>query len=364
MIPPEEAVKPLRVGGWARRVIGDARDASVGEIREGEEPRAFYLLEWWKKVIVMAGGPVVNLVLAAILFTVVLTGFGTPQQTLTVRDIVECVPAAGPVECAASDPASPAAVAGIRAGDTFVSVDGAPLETWGELTAYVAARPGQSVELVVDRAGEQVDLTLVPATRERPSVDAAGQPLLDADGEPIMESVGFMGVYALTEQVSQPPLAGIQLTGQYIGAMVPVILNLPGEVVEVGKAALGMQERDAQGIMGVVGVGRAAGEIASADVEGYGAQEKIADMLLLLGGLNLALFLFNMIPLVPLDGGHIASAIWQALKNFSARLRGASKPRPVDVARMMPLAYGVFGALIVMTVVLVFADIVAPVSLT
>ena len=116
--------------------------------------------------------------------------------------------------------------------------------------------------------------------------------------------------------------------------------------------------------MGVVGVGRTAGEIASAEVEGYGVPEKLADMLMLLGGLNLALFVFNMIPLVPLDGGHIASAVWQAIKNATARVRGAAKPHPVDVARMMPLAYGVFGALMVMTVVLVYADIVAPVTLT
>src|SRR6188768_509199 len=115
MIPPVDVVKPVRVRGWAGRVIGDARDASVSEIREGGDGRAFYHLEWWKKVIVMAGGPVVNLVLAAILFSVVLTGFGTPQQTLTVRDIVACVPAAGTAECAATDPASPAAAAGLEA---------------------------------------------------------------------------------------------------------------------------------------------------------------------------------------------------------------------------------------------------------
>jgi membrane-associated protease RseP (regulator of RpoE activity) len=115
--------------------------------------------------------------------------------------------------------------------------------------------------------------------------------------------------------------------------------------------------------MGLVGVGRAAGDIASAEVEGYGVKEKFADMLMLLGGLNLALFAFNMIPLVPLDGGHIVSALWQAIKNGWARLRKASAPRPVDVARMMPLAYGVFAILIVMTVVLVYADIVAPVRL-
>jgi Zn-dependent protease len=89
----------------------------------------------------------------------------------------------------------------------------------------------------------------------------------------------------------------------------------------------------------------------------------MADMLNLLAGLNLALFAFNMIPLVPLDGGHIASALWQGIKNGWARLRRLPKPRYVDVARMMPLAYGVFGVLIIMGAILVIADIVAPVSI-
>ena len=92
--------------------------------------------------------------------------------------------------------------------------------------------------------------------------------------------------------------------------------------------------------------------------------DKVAQMLLLLGGLNLALFAFNMMPLVPLDGGHIASAFWQAIKNRWAKVRDLARPAPVDVARMMPLAYSVFGVLILMSLVLVVADIVAPVRLT
>jgi membrane-associated protease RseP (regulator of RpoE activity) len=363
MIPPAEEVKPVTLRGAAGRLIADARDASVQEVREGEEHRAFYRLAWWKKVIVMFGGPFTNLVLAALLFTVVLTGFGLPQQTLTVRELVACVPAPGSVECAPDDPASPAVAAGIEPGDTVLSVDGVAMDSWKELTGYVAARPGEELTFVVDREGEHVTVVLTPAARERAVMDDAGEPVLDATGEPVMEEVGFMGIFATTELEQQPPLAGVQLTGQYLAAMAPVLVMLPVEVWDVARAALGITERDPAGIMGLVGVGRTAGDIASAEVAGYGVQEKFADMLMLLGGLNLALFAFNMIPLVPLDGGHIASAVWQAIKNAWAKLRGIPKPRPVDVARMMPLAYGVFGILILMTVVLLYADIVAPVRL-
>lgn len=364
MIPPADAVKPVRGTGWASRLIADARDASVAEVRNGEDSRAFYRLSWWKKVIVMAGGPLTNLVLAAILFTVVLVGIGIPQQTLTVRDVMACVPAAGTVECTADDPISPASQAGLMQGDTFVAVDGREVNAWRELTAYVAERPGETITFTIRRGEALMELSMTPAVRERAAVDDAGHPVVDEAGEPVMERVGFMGLYATTARVQQPPGAGVELTGDYIASMVPVVATLPVQVWHVSRAALGLEERSQESIMGVVGVGRTAGDIASAEVEGYGLTEKMADMLMLLGALNLALFLFNMIPLVPLDGGHIASALWQAVKNGWARLRGLARPAPVDVARMMPVAYGVFGLLILMTVVLVYADIVAPVQIT
>src|SRR5690606_2141956 len=128
---------PVRIRGGAGRLIADARDQSVMEIREGEEHRAFYRLAWWKKVIVMFGGPFTNLVLAALLFTIVLSGIGIPQQTLTVRELLACVPAAGTNECEGGEEPPPAQLAGLEPGDTFVSVDGLELKKWSDLTAYV-----------------------------------------------------------------------------------------------------------------------------------------------------------------------------------------------------------------------------------
>lgn len=363
MIPPADQVKPVTSRGWAGRLIGDARDAAVADMEPGDDERAFYRLSWWKKVIVMAGGPLTNLVLAALLFTLVLVGFGVPQQTLTVDGLVECVTVDEQGECVPGSPATPAQTAGIQAQDTFVSVNGAPLAGWSELVALVSDSPGEPLNVVVERDGELVEVTLVPAGRERPVVDADGNPVLNADGTPAVEVTGFMGVYSALENVKQDWTSGVTMTGDYLGLMAPIIVKLPVEVYHVARASLGLEERSRDSIMGVVGVGRAAGEIASADVAGYGIKEKTADMLMLLGGLNLALFMFNMIPLVPLDGGHIAAAVWQGMKNGWARLRRASAPRPVDVARMMPVAYGVFGLLIMMTIVLVYADIVAPVEL-
>ncbi|MDE0573398.1 site-2 protease family protein [Demequina sp. B12] len=364
MIPPEDRVKPVKVKGWPGRLIADARDVAVEDIQPGEDHRAFYHLAWWKKVIVMAGGPFVNLALAIVMFTLTLSLIGAPTTTLTVDEVVPCVPAQGSVECSSGDPASPAVEAGLQPGDTIVAVDGEDVTEWDQATAIIADAAGETIPVVVDRNGETVTLDVSPAERERTATDSNGQPLTDSDGNPQTEVVGYMGMYSDVQVLQQPLTAGTVLAWDYLGQTMKVIATLPEQLYHTTRAAFGLEERDASSVIGVVGVGQVAGEIASADVEGYGIVQKIGDMLMLLGGLNLALFAFNMIPLVPLDGGHIASALWQAIKNGWARVRGLAKPAPVDVARMMPFAYGMFGFLMLMGVILIYADIVAPVSVT
>lgn len=350
MIPPEEAVKPVKGKGRISRIIADARSASVDEVIDGEDYRAFYHLAWWRKVIVMFGGPFVNLVLAVLAFTVVFVGIGVPTATTTVSDVAICVPAAGQTECAAGDPASPASQAGLQNGDTITAVNGEPVTKWSDITTVVAASAGTELTLTVERAGSTIEVPITPATYERPN-DAGGT-----------TTVGYLGLVPTSEVVKQEPLAGVTYAWTATTQTVHAIITLPVQIYHAFLATIGVEERSTTSVMGIVGVGRIAGDVTSAHVEGYGFVEKMGDMLLLLGGLNLALFAFNMIPLVPLDGGHIASALWQGLKNGWARLRRLPHPRPVDVARMMPLAYGMFGLLIFMGAILVVADIVAPVT--
>ncbi|GMA37050.1 M50 family metallopeptidase [Demequina litorisediminis] len=362
MIPPAEAVKPVRGTGWASRLITESREAAVEEIQPGEDHRAFYRLTWWRKVIVMMGGPLVNLVIAVVLFTGVLSTIGTPTATLTVDSLVPCVPAVGSTECTEDDPASPAVAAGLEPGDTLTAVDGQAVSTWDEATAIIAGAADETIEVAIVRDGEPMTLEVTPAARERVVTDDAGQPVVDAEGNAVTETVGYLGMYSEVEVQRQPLTAGAALTWDYLGQTVQVVATLPQQLWHTARAAVGLEERDATSVIGVVGVGQVAGEIASADVDGYTLTQRIGDMLMLLGGLNLALFVFNMIPLVPLDGGHVASALWQGIKNGVARVRGAAKPAPVDVARMMPLAYGMFAFLLVMGAVLIYADIVAPVT--
>jgi len=350
MIPPEDAVKPVRGHGRIAQVIADARSASVDEVLDGEDHRAFYHLTWWRKVIVMFGGPFVNLVLAVLLFTAVLVGIGTPTSTTTIHEVATCVPAAGATECAADDPASPASEVGLQAGDTITAVNGEPVDEWTDLTSVVQKSAGTAVALTVIRDGETIELTVTPATYTRPTADGG------------TETVGYLGLVPLAEVQKQGPLSGLQLAWDYTGQTLKAIVTLPVQIYHAALATLGLEERSTTSVMGIVGVGRIAGEVTSAQVEGYGTLQRVGDMLMLLGGLNLALFAFNMIPLVPLDGGHIASAFWQGIKNGWARLRGLPRPAPVDVARMMPLAYGMFAVLLAMGAVLILADILAPVQ--
>ena len=116
--------------------------------------------------------------------------------------------------------------------------------------------------------------------------------------------------------------------------------------------------------MSVVGVGRVGGEIAQDGLlEGDTLVDRWWFLVSLIASLNMALFVFNLIPLLPLDGGHVAGAIWEGIKKGYARARGLPDPGPVDVAKALPLAYGVSILLIGMALLLIYADIVNPIRL-
>lgn len=112
--------------------------------------------------------------------------------------------------------------------------------------------------------------------------------------------------------------------------------------------------------MGVVGAARIGGEVMTLDVP---AQNQMAMMLFLLAGFNLSLFLFNMLPLLPLDGGHMAGALWESVRSKLARIFKRPDPGPFDVAKLMPVAYVVAGIFICFTLLVLIADVVNPVKI-
>lgn len=139
------------------------------------------------------------------------------------------------------------------------------------------------------------------------------------------------------------------------------LLSLPAKVPALWDATFGDGEREADSPMGVVGAARVGGEIFTMDIP---ATQQLASFLILLAGFNLSLFLFNMLPLLPLDGGHIAGALWESLRRNAAKVLRRPDPGPFDVAKLMPVAYVVAGIFVCFTLLVLIADLVNPVRIS
>ncbi|WP_029289335.1 RIP metalloprotease [Cellulomonas sp. HZM] len=364
MYAPDEAVGTPPARTWMGRLARDARAASAEEIRPGEDHRAFYRLSTPKKLTVMLGGPVMNLVIAFVLLGVVAVVWGTPQTSTTLAGVSQCViPADADADrtCQPSDQPAPGAAAGLEPGDTVVSYGGTTITSWDQLQRLIRASGGQETAVVVDRDGERVSLTVTPVVAQRPQYDENGVAKVGADGKPVTSAVGFLGVTPDSELVRQSPLAVPGIVAERTWQTAAVVGNLPGKVVGLVRTTFGHEARDANSIVGVVGIGRFAGEIGSAP--GVSDGIRIASWLELLAALNIALFVFNLIPLPPLDGGHVAAALWEGGRRQVARLRGLPRPGPFDTAKLVPLAYAVFVLLGAVGVLLVYADLVDPIQI-
>ncbi|GAA2989846.1 site-2 protease family protein [Microbacterium terrae] len=349
-------------GGFFATMVQDARAANDETLDGHDDDRVFYKLPVWKRVVIMLGGPFMNLAFAIVLFTVLLSGIGVLSATTTVSSVSECIIPADTdrTECAASDPQAPAVAAGIEPGDVLVEVEGTPITTFADASEIIQASPGQQIEVVVERDGETLTLQVTPVAVERAVTDETGQPVLDENGDPVTEEVGIAGIRQEVAYLRQPIWTGAQTAAQNVGAVAGIIWQLPVKVYETGVTLVTGEERDPNGPLSVVGAGVLAGEVAAADAP---VLNRVAGLLSLLASLNIALFVFNLIPLLPLDGGHVAVALWDGLKRAWAKMTNRPPPKPVDATRLVPVTFVVVIALVVMGGVLILADIINPVSL-
>ncbi len=368
MLPPAKADTagsadaPKSVGRFAT-MVDDARQASLAEIGPGDEDRVFYRLPVRKRIVIMLGGPVMNLLLAFVLFAIVLVGIGLPTPTTTVAGVVPCTPTVeqpfgDPLpsgNCPTGTEPSPAAQAGLQAGDVITAIDGQTVTQWDEVTAWIRDHGGQEAVLRIERDGSASEVSVQVATVDRPVVDEQG----DLTTQTVR--TGFLGVRPEFGYVSQ----GWSSVPAYIWDItvmsVEGLISLPVRLYElVSQTLIGGGERAIDGPVSVVGVSRLGGEIAANDSP---MEAKVATFLGLAASLNLFLFLFNLLPILPLDGGHVAGALYEGARRSIARLRGRPDPGPVDVARLLPVAYVVAGVLVAMGVIVIWADLVKPISL-
>ncbi|TDO60978.1 membrane-associated protease RseP (regulator of RpoE activity) [Kribbella sp. VKM Ac-2571] len=360
MMPPakgQDPAQPLRVRkantGPIQSMVENARTAEYETISPEDNGRLFYQKVWWKKLIVMASGPLVNVLIAVVLFTGLFTIYGDSVAQTTISTVTDCVIPADQAKpdrkCQDGDKVSPAKQAGFQVGDKIVAFNGTTITSWDQLTPLIRANTDKPATIVVERNGQQLTLHTSTIVNQ----------VLDKPGSDKYVSVGFLGVSPESKIERQSVGYALDKMGGYTVSTVQALGRFPEKLVGVAKSIVG-GERDQDSPMSVVGASRVAGEIASSDLN-VGA--KAATLILLLASLNLFLALFNFIPLLPLDGGHMIGAIWEGIRRGFAKLFGRPDPGYVDVAKLLPIAYVAASVIVVMGVLLVIADIVNPIKL-
>ncbi|MFI6710531.1 M50 family metallopeptidase [Nonomuraea sp. NPDC050478] len=359
MLPPKPGEDPGKLRGGStgpfQALIEQAREVALEEVRPGDENRVFYRKKWWQKVIVMSGGPAMNFVLAFILYALLLVGIGVPTYAPVVSpDTNTCVIPISEhrTECRPGDQPTPASQAGLKAGDKLVALDGHKIETWEDATRVIRSHGAGPAELAIIRDGRPMTLQTTLIAQDRPK-----------PGEPdvIEKNVGFLGVLPTKVMQQQSFGAVFPYMAELTGRVAVSLVNLPEKMVGVWDAAFSGAERDPEGPVGVVGAGRMGGEILASDLTGV---QKLFVFVNLLAGFNLAIGMFNLIPLLPLDGGHIAGGLWEGLKRAWARILRRPEPSYVDIAKVLPLTYALAIVMIVMAGLLVYADLINPLRLT
>ncbi|MFI9588635.1 M50 family metallopeptidase [Streptomyces sp. NPDC052236] len=358
MFPPgaDGKIEARSTSPW-RGMIEDARSAAFEELQPGDEKRMFYTRKPWKRVIVMFAGPFMNLVLAVVIFMSVAMSFGFATQTTEVAGVQQCVISQelDRDTCQKGDKPSPAKVAGLQVGDKIVAFNGDPVADWAELSNHIRETVGPAA-ITVERDGRQQTLQATLAQNLVAKKDSSGDIVPDK-----YVTAGYLGFAAQTEILPLSFTDSVDRMGDMIENGVESIVALPSKVPDLWSAAFSDGDRKDDSPVGVLGAARISGEVMNIDAP---TQNLIAMFMMLLAGFNLSLFLFNMLPLLPLDGGHIAGALWESVRRNIAKVFRRPDPGPFDVAKLMPVAYVVAGIFICFTLLVLVADIVNPVKIT
>ena len=325
----EFGVKAIPAGGYCK-IEGMAPN---DEMPEGEEHRAFYKASSGKKLIVLGAGSFLHFVLGFLLLFTLFAGIGTNQVLPVISEVV---------------PNSAAQAAGIQAGDEILAINGKQVREWYKDVEAIRQSQGAELTLELDRNGQQ--LTVVTNAR-----------LTDVDGTQryVLGIINDVGLKRSGVLLSVKNSAIV--TKDFLVESVKSLGKLPEKIPALWGATVRGEERDANGLVGVVGVARVSGEAVGSDK--LDPMERLATFVLIVASLNIFVGIFNLLPILPLDGGHMAVAIADEIRAFFARLRGRPRPAPIDVTVLTPITMVVFVVLATLTLLLLVADVINPVTL-
>ncbi len=341
----EYGIKALPVGGFVK-IVGMT---SMDDVDPEDEARSFRRAPGWQRLIVLAAGSFMHFVLAAVLIFGLALAIGIENDnTAQLGTVAACVPANqqainNATACAGGAAKSPAVLAGLRVGDQVTSFNGTSVANWTDLSnAILKVKPGAPVTLTVSRAGHAI--TLHTALVEVPGHGS------------------YFGIAPTTVFQRQSPLAAIRYVGtgfsQVVSGSVSALAQLPAAVPHL--FSQNRSSTAAGNVTSVVGAARETGQAVAANV---GWKYKVSFVLLLVASLNIFVGLLNLLPLLPMDGGHVAVVIWERVKAWFARLLGRPDPGLVDYRKLVPLSFSIFLVLVVFGMMLILADIVNPVNI-
>ncbi len=345
----EYGIKGLPLGGFVK-ITGMT---SIDEVEPEDEPRSFRRAPGRQRLIVLLAGSFMHFVLAAVIIFGLALGIGVENQIITnqVGTVTPCVQPSkaallNQANCPEHAPKSPAVLAGLKVGDTVTAFNGVKMTSWTRLhSAILAARPGELVSLTVDRDGR----SLVLHTR------LAEVPGYGTD-------LGFDATVNTVFQ-GQSPIGALGYVGtgfsEVITGSVSSLAELPGAAHDLFN-----KEKRASSAAGnvssVYGAARDTGQAVAADV---GWKQKVSFILLLIASLNIFVGVFNLLPLLPLDGGHVAVVLWEMVRGWFARRRHRPDPGLVDYRKLIPVSFSIFVVLVAFGALLILADIVNPVNI-
>jgi membrane-associated protease RseP (regulator of RpoE activity) len=356
----EYGIKGIPLGGFVKIVGMTPQDDDVAP---EDQPRAMWRYPVWKRTIVMSAGSITHFILGFALLWVLLSFVGIPNPALAddtkipaYVKVQDCVPlAADRTECIAGDPASPAKAAGLRDGDKITAFNGQTVANYGDLVRAIRSVPAGPAKVTYLRDGRQTTTTVNLVSAQRHPLDGDQSkvvtvPALGVSGD-LPPGVPLTVRYGPVAAVGQ---AG-HFTAQTFGQMGGALKSLPAKIPSVWNSLSG-KPRDPNGPISVVGASRLGGESVQ-----IGAWALFLSILI---SLNFFIGVFNLLPLLPLDGGHLAVAWFEKARTWLYAKLGRRDPGRVNYVRLMPVTYVVilvFGAFSLLTIA---ADIINPVTLT